>query len=165
MLTHVNLILNRNIGVDAIVMVAFWYSLVFAVLRTTLTIFVTSSMNDYERKIITSLRDVPSKAWNTEVSMIPSRFVTQILRISSAIDTTLQRATGKRHDCLIGQWFLLFDALTCVSCKQTLRSLHATLCYSSFSPLSQMGTTIITYELMISDVINQATIRQRTVYC
>lgn len=50
-------------------MVAFWYSLVFAVLRTTLTIFVTSSMNDYERKIISSLRDVPSKAWNTEVCM------------------------------------------------------------------------------------------------
>lgn len=31
--------------------------------------------------------------------------------------------------------------------------------------VSQMATTIITYELMISDVINQATIRQRTVYC
>lgn len=68
---NVNLIFNRNIGVDAIVMVAFWYSLVFAVLRTTLTIFVTSSMNDYERKIITSLRDVPSKAWNTEVNILP----------------------------------------------------------------------------------------------
>lgn len=68
---NVNLLFNRNIGVDAIVMVAFWYSLVFAVLRTTLTIFVTSSMNDYERKIITSLRDVPSKAWNTEARVLP----------------------------------------------------------------------------------------------
>lgn len=68
---NVNLLFNRNIGVDAIVMVAFWYSLVFAVLRTTLTIFVTSSMNDFERKIITSLRDVPSKAWNTEARVLP----------------------------------------------------------------------------------------------
>lgn len=28
-----------------------------------------------------------------------------------------------------------------------------------------MGTTIITYELMISDVINQGSIRQKTQYC
>lgn len=72
---NVNLLFNRNIGVDAIVMVAFWYSLVFAVLRTTLTIFVTSSMNDYERKIITSLRDVPSKAWNTEARVLHTWFM------------------------------------------------------------------------------------------
>lgn len=75
-------------------MVAFWYSLVFAVLRTTLTIFVTSSMNDYERKIISSLRDVPSKAWNTEVSMPSKSLLTQISRLSFP-GTALQRATGQ----------------------------------------------------------------------
>lgn len=146
-------------------MVAFWYSLVFAVLRTTLTIFVTSSMNDYERKIISSLRDVPSKAWNTEVSMIYKSLITQISRSSSSLGTALQRAIGQWYDCLIGQWFLLLDAISCVGCKQTQRFLYATFWQSRYSSLSQMATTIITYELMISDVINQATIRQRTVYC
>lgn len=48
-------------------MLAFWYSLIFAILRTTLTIFVASSIHDFERKIITALRDVPAKAWTTEV--------------------------------------------------------------------------------------------------
>lgn len=76
-------------------MVAFWYSLVFAVLRTTLTIFVTSSMNDYERKIISSLRDVPSKAWNTEVRMIYRSLITQISRTSSSLGTAFQRAIGQ----------------------------------------------------------------------
>lgn len=59
----------RNIGVDFIVMVAFWYSLVFAIVRTSLTIFVASSINDFERKIVTALRDVPTKAWSIEVSL------------------------------------------------------------------------------------------------
>ncbi|KAI8039293.1 hypothetical protein M5D96_008016 [Drosophila gunungcola] len=56
----------KNIGVDFLVMVAFWYSLGFAVVRTLLTIFVASSINDYERKIVTALRDVPSRAWSIE---------------------------------------------------------------------------------------------------
>lgn len=52
-------------------MLAFWYSLIFAVVRTMLTIFVASSINDFERKIVTALRDVPSRAWSIEVG-IPS---------------------------------------------------------------------------------------------
>ncbi|KAH8371101.1 hypothetical protein KR093_006243 [Drosophila rubida] len=114
----------KNIGVDAIVMVAFWYSLIFAVARTTLTIFVTASINDYELKIITALRDVPSKAWTTEVQ----RFSEQL---------------GNDMTALSGNGFF----------------------YLTRQLVLAMGTTIITYELMISDVINQATIRQRTVYC
>jgi len=51
-------------------MLAFWYSLGFAVVRTLLTIFVASSINDYERKIVTALRDVPSRAWSIEVESI-----------------------------------------------------------------------------------------------
>jgi len=50
-------------------MVAFWYSLGFAVVRTLLTIFVASSINDYEKKIVTALRDVPSRAWSIEVKL------------------------------------------------------------------------------------------------
>ncbi|KAL7733849.1 hypothetical protein ACLKA6_011566 [Drosophila palustris] len=114
----------KNIGVDAIVMIAFWYSLIFAVIRTTLTIFVTASINDYELKIITALRDVPSKAWTTEVQ----RFSEQL---------------GNDMTALSGNGFF----------------------YLTRQLVLAMGTTIITYELMISDVINQATIRQRTVYC
>ncbi|XP_017840477.1 gustatory receptor for sugar taste 64b [Drosophila busckii] len=114
----------KNIGVDLIVMLAFWYSLIFAVLRTSLTIFVTSSMNDYELKIISLLRDVPAKAWTTEVQ----RFSEQL---------------GNDITALSGSGFFFIT-------RQLVLA---------------MGTTIITYELMISDVINQATIRQRTVYC
>jgi len=55
--------------VDFLVMVAFWYSLGFAVVRTLLTIFVASSINDYEKKIVTALRDVPSRAWSIEVKV------------------------------------------------------------------------------------------------
>ncbi|XP_001985089.2 gustatory receptor for sugar taste 64b [Drosophila grimshawi] len=114
----------KNIGFDFIVMLAFWYSLIFAVVRTTLTIFVASSINDYELKIITSLRDVPARAWSTELE----RFSEQL---------------GNEMTALSGNGFF----------------------YVTRQLVLSMGTTIITYELMISDVINQATIRQRTVYC
>ncbi|XP_017957736.1 gustatory receptor for sugar taste 64b [Drosophila navojoa] len=114
----------KNIGVDLIVMVAFWYSLIFAIIRTTLTIFITSSINEFEQKIITALRDVPSKAWTPEVQ----RFSEQL---------------GNDMTALSGNGFF----------------------YVTRQLVLSMATTIITYELMISDVINQATIRQRTVYC
>ncbi|EDW19616.1 gustatory receptor for sugar taste 64b [Drosophila mojavensis] len=114
----------KNIGVDLIVMVAFWYSLIFAIIRTTLTIFITSSINDFEQKIITDLRDVPSKAWTPEVQ----RFSEQL---------------GNDMTALSGNGFF----------------------YVTRQLILSMTTTIITYELMISDVINQATIRQKTVYC
>ncbi|EDW70119.1 gustatory receptor for sugar taste 64b [Drosophila virilis] len=114
----------KNIGVDLIVMLAYWYSLIFAILRTTLTIFVASSIHDFERKIITALRDVPAKAWTTEVQ----RFSEQL---------------GNDMTALSGNGFF----------------------YVTRQLVLSMATTIITYELMISDVINQATIRQRTVYC
>ncbi|EDW73452.1 uncharacterized protein Dwil_GK17553 [Drosophila willistoni] len=114
----------KNIGVDFIVMLAFWYSLVFAILRTMLTIFVASSINDFERKIVIALRDVPAKAWSIEVQ----RFSEQL---------------GNDMTALSGNGFFLLT-----------RQLVLT-----------MGTTIITYELMISDVINQGAIRQKTQYC
>ncbi|XP_017020336.1 gustatory receptor for sugar taste 64b [Drosophila kikkawai] len=114
----------KNIGVDFIVMVAFWYSLIFAVVRTLLTIFVASSINDYERKIVTALRDVPSRAWSIEVQ----RFSEQL---------------GNDMTALSGSGFF----------------------YLTRSLVLAMGTTIITYELMISDVINQGAIRQKTQYC
>ncbi|EDV39561.1 uncharacterized protein Dana_GF10086 [Drosophila ananassae] len=114
----------KNIGVDFIVMVAFWYSLVFAIVRTSLTIFVASSINDFERKIVTALRDVPTKAWSIEVQ----RFSEQL---------------GNDMTALSGSGFF----------------------YLTRSLVLAMGTTIITYELMISDVINQGSIRQKTQYC
>ncbi|XP_023167994.2 gustatory receptor for sugar taste 64b [Drosophila hydei] len=114
----------KNIGVDLIVMLAFWYSLIFAIIRTALTIFVASSINDFERKIITALRDVPAKAWTTEVQ----RFSEQL---------------GNDMTAISGNGFF----------------------YVTRQLVLSMATTIITYELMISDVINQAAIRQRTVYC
>jgi len=76
-------------------MVAFWYSLIFAVVRTTLTIFVTSSMNDYELKIITSLRDVPSKAWTTEVVKNNTLIQSVFSDFISFTGSTLQRAVGQ----------------------------------------------------------------------
>ncbi|XP_017070743.1 gustatory receptor for sugar taste 64b [Drosophila eugracilis] len=114
----------KNIGVDFIVMLAFWYSLGFAVVRTLLTIFVASSINDYEKKIVTALRDVPSRAWSIEVQ----RFSEQL---------------GNDMTALSGSGFF----------------------YLTRSLVLAMGTTIITYELMISDVINQGSIRQKTQYC
>ncbi|ALC43489.1 Gr64b, partial [Drosophila busckii] len=132
----------KNIGVDLIVMLAFWYSLIFAVLRTSLTIFVTSSMNDYELKIISLLRDVPAKAWTTEVC----KWLSELYLDALYFDFQVQRFSeqlGNDITALSGSGFFFIT-------RQLVLA---------------MGTTIITYELMISDVINQATIRQRTVYC
>lgn len=83
-------------------MLAFWYSLGFAVVRTLLTIFVASSINDYERKIVTALRDVPSRAWSIEVE-VSSRLNTlreyvypQVQRFSEQLgnDTTALSGSG-----------------------------------------------------------------------
>ncbi|XP_030372204.1 uncharacterized protein LOC115622411 [Scaptodrosophila lebanonensis] len=113
-----------NIGVDFIVVLAFWYSLTFAVLRTMLTIFIASSINVFEKKISTALRDVPSRSWSIEVQ-----------RFSEQLGNDMTALSGEGFFFIRRQLFLA------------------------------MATTIITYELMISDVINKGAIRQRTSYC
>ncbi|KAH8298646.1 hypothetical protein KR018_008562 [Drosophila ironensis] len=134
----------KNIGVDFIVMVAFWYSLVFAIVRTSLTIFVASSINDFERKIVTALRDVPTKAWSIEVQ-----------RFSEQLGNDMTALSGS------GFFYLTRSLVLAVSLPTKLYIFWKILQYYLF----QMGTTIITYELMISDVINQGSIRQKTQYC
>ncbi|XP_030372203.1 uncharacterized protein LOC115622410 [Scaptodrosophila lebanonensis] len=113
-----------NIGVDFILLLAFWYSLTFVVLRTMLTIFIASSITVFEKKISTALRDVPSRSWSTEVQ-----------RFSEQLGNDMTALSGEDFFFIRRQLFLA------------------------------MATTIITYELMISDVINKGAIRQRTSYC
>ncbi|CAD7003824.1 unnamed protein product [Ceratitis capitata] len=84
----------QNIGVDLIAVFAFWYSLFFAIFRTILTLLTASSVNDYSKKILLTLRSVPSTSWCTE-----------------------------------------------------------------------MASTIFTYEVMVTDVINKGAIQQVTNYC
>ncbi|XP_054734432.1 uncharacterized protein LOC129241906 [Anastrepha obliqua] len=114
----------QNIGVDLIAVIAFWYSLFFAISRTALTLFIASSINDYGKRILVTLRSVPSTSWCAEAQ----RFSEQL-----AFDLTAWSGCG---------FFYITRQL-----------------------ILAMASTIFTYEVMVSDVINKGSIQQITNYC
>ncbi|XP_020716138.1 gustatory receptor for sugar taste 64b [Ceratitis capitata] len=109
----------QNIGVDLIAVFAFWYSLFFAIFRTILTLLTASSVNDYSKKILLTLRSVPSTSWCTEAQ----RFSEQL-----AFDLTAWSGCG---------FFFITRQL-----------------------ILAMASTIFTYEVMVTDVINKGAIQQ-----
>ncbi|KAM7357513.1 gustatory receptor 64b [Cochliomyia hominivorax] len=114
----------NNIGVDWVAVAGFWFSLIFNIIRTIVTLYLATSVDEYTKKIISCLRDIPSKSWCMETQ----RFNEQL-----AVDLTA--FTG-------GGFFFMTRKL-----------------------ILTMASTIITYELMVSDVINQGSIKQITDYC
>ncbi|XP_013117746.2 gustatory receptor for sugar taste 64b-like [Stomoxys calcitrans] len=113
-----------NIGVDWVAELAFWFSLVYNIFRTILTLSLAALVDEYTKKIIACLRDVPSRSWCIETQ----RFSEQL-----AVDVTAFSAAG-------------FFSLT--------RKL-----------ILAMASTVVTYELMVSSVINEVAIKQVTSYC
>ncbi|XP_058975801.1 gustatory receptor for sugar taste 64b-like [Musca domestica] len=113
-----------NIGVDWVAEMAFWYSLLYNIFRTILTFSLASMLDEYTRKIIICLRDVPSRSWCTETQ----RFSQQL-----AVDVTAFTAAGL---------FTLTRKL-----------------------ILAMASTVVTYQLMVSNVINEGAIKQETNYC
>lgn len=59
--------LFRNLGGDAITTVVFWYSLIFCIGRTLMTLFASSTIHDTTRNMLALMRDVPSRSWTLEV--------------------------------------------------------------------------------------------------
>ncbi|XP_017472222.1 PREDICTED: gustatory receptor for sugar taste 64b [Rhagoletis zephyria] len=114
----------QNIGVDLIAVFAFWYSLFFAIFRTILTLFMASSVNDYCKRILVTLRSIPSTSWCVEAQ----RFSEQL-----AFDLTAWSGCG---------FFFITRQL-----------------------ILAMASTIFTYEVMVTDVINKGSIQQITNYC
>ncbi|XP_054085602.1 gustatory receptor for sugar taste 64b [Zeugodacus cucurbitae] len=118
----------QNIGVDLIAVTAFWYSLFFAIFRTILTLFMASSVNDYSKRILLTLRSVPSTSWCVEVGITP-RFVYNHNKCHChfcfpfhyvalfywryfVIGSTVQRTAGLRFNGLVWLRFLLHHAAT-----------------------------------------------------
>ncbi|XP_058975802.1 gustatory receptor for sugar taste 64b-like [Musca domestica] len=113
-----------NIGVDWVAEMAFWFSLLYNIVRTLLTLYLASLVNEYTKKIVSCLRDVPSRSWCVETQ----RFSQQL-----SVDVTAFTAAG-------------FFSLT--------RGL-----------ILGMAGTVVTYQLMVTDVINEGSIKQVTDYC
>ncbi|XP_073838544.1 gustatory receptor for sugar taste 64b-like [Musca autumnalis] len=113
-----------NIGVDWVAETAFWFSLLYSIFRTVLTFSLASMLDEYTKKIITCLRDVPSRSWCIETQ----RFSQQL-----SVDVTALTAAGL---------FTLTRKL-----------------------ILAMASTVVTYQLMVSSVINEGAIKQVTNYC
>uniref|UniRef100_A0A1I8PUQ0 Gustatory receptor n=2 Tax=Stomoxys calcitrans TaxID=35570 RepID=A0A1I8PUQ0_STOCA len=113
-----------NIGVDWVAEMAFWFSLLYSIVRAVLKIYLAAQVDEYTQKIASCLRDVPSRSWNMETQ----RFSEQL-----AVDVTAFSAAD-------------FFALT--------RKL-----------ILGMASTVVTYQLMVGDVINQGSIKQVTDFC
>uniref|UniRef100_A0A5H2X5P1 Gustatory receptor n=1 Tax=Bactrocera latifrons TaxID=174628 RepID=A0A5H2X5P1_BACLA len=82
----------QNIGVDLVAVTAFWYSLFFAIFRTILTLFMASSVNDYSKRILCTLRSVPSTSWCVECFSHP--YTAQRFSEQLAFDLTAWSGCG-----------------------------------------------------------------------
>lgn len=61
---------SSNIGVDWVAEMAFWFSLLYNIVRTMLTLYLASLVHEYTKKIQRCLREVPSRSWSIEVGSL-----------------------------------------------------------------------------------------------
>ena len=57
----------------------FWYSILFIMFRSLLTLFMAAHIHDNAKKPLTFLRAIPTKYWNIEVSFYIKSFIIIII--------------------------------------------------------------------------------------